>query len=156
MKIVSACLVGINCKWNGKSKCLPKLVEEVKKGKLLPLCPEQLGGLPTPRPPCGIFGGTGKDVIAGKAKVIDHKGKIYTRKFLKGGREVLRIARDLGIKEAILKRTSPCCGVGKVWRMTRKEEGYRNRLVDGDGVLTALLRKGGIKVSSEENIPSEN
>lgn len=155
MKIVSACLVGINCKWNGKSKRTPKLVKELKEGKLLPLCPEQLGGLPTPRPSCGIFGGTGKDVVVGKARVIDHKGKSHTRNFLKGSREVLRIAKELGIKEAILKKTSPCCGVGKTWQMKKRGKGYRNRLVNGDGVLTVLLRKNNIKIISKDDFENE-
>jgi len=151
VKIVSACLVGINCKWNGKSKPIPKLVREQKEGKLLPLCPEQLGGLPTPRPPCGLLGGTGKDVWAGKAKVIDHQGKSYTRKFKKGALEVLRIAQELGIKEAVL-RTSPSCGVGQTWQMRKVREGYRCSRVGGDGVLAALLRKKGFKVLSANEV----
>lgn len=149
MKIVSACLVGINCKWDGKNKLVLKLVKELKTGKLLPLCPEQLGGLPTPRPPCGILNATGGEVIAGKAKVIDCKGENHTRKFLKGSREVLRIAKELGVKEAVLRKASPCCGVGKTWQMRKRKNGYKNYLVNGDGVLTALLRKNGIKVLSE-------
>jgi len=152
MKIVSACLVGINCRWNRTSWAIPKLVKELKEGKIIPLCPEQLGGLPTPRSPAGIFNGTGDDVLAGKKVVLNKKGEDITEPFLKGSQEVLKIAKMLGIKEAVLKRTSPCCGVGKVWRKSRKGKKLSNKLVSGDGVLTALLKKNGIKVISEKDL----
>jgi len=151
MKMVSACLVGINCKWNGKSKPNKKLIKELKEGKLIPLCPEQLGGLPTPRPPCGIFGGTGKGVLTGKAQVVDTKGNSYTEPFLKGVNETLRIIKELDIKEVIL-RESPTCGVNRTWQALKTKDGYKNILVRGDGVLAALLRKNGIKVISERDI----
>jgi len=145
-------LVGINCRWNGTSSRIPKLIKELKEGKVLPFCPEQLGGLLTPRSPAGILNGVGGDVLTGKTKVINKKGDNLTRQFLKGAREVLRIANEIGVKEAVLKKTSPCCGVGKVWRMSRENGKLRNRLVDGDGVLTALLKKNGIKVISERDL----
>lgn len=151
MKIVSACLVGINCKWNGKSNPAPKLIREFKAGKLLAICPEQFGGLTIPRSPCGILNATGKEVIDNQARVVDHKGKDYTQEFLKGSKRVLRIVKELNIKEAILKRTSPSCGVGKTWQMKKQDNKYKNRLVDGDGVLTALLKRNGLKVISEKD-----
>jgi uncharacterized protein YbbK (DUF523 family) len=154
LKICSACLVGIKCKWDGKSKPTLKLIEMLKKGNLLPLCPEQLGGLTTPRPPCGILHGTGVDVIEGKADVIDKKMRVYTKQFIKGAEEVLRLAKNFSIDEAILKSTSPCCSSGgKVWQISKQETGkYVNKLVPGDGVLTALLKKNGIGVKSEKDI----
>lgn len=152
MKLCSACLVGINCKWNGKSNSIPKLIKKFRTGELLAICPEQLGGLATPRPPCGILNATGKEVIINQAKVINHKGKNYTKEFLKGSKKVLKIAKELGIKEAILKRTSPCCGVKKTWQMRRQGNKYKNYLVDGDGVLTALLKRNGLKVISEKDL----
>lgn len=129
MKLVSACLVGINCKWDGKNKCIPKLREQFLKGELLPVCAEQLGGLTTPRSPSGILNGTGKDVIESKCKVINKKNEDVTKQFLKGAEEILKIAKDMNIKEAILKKTSPSCGVGKTWQMNDE---LKNTLVDGD------------------------
>jgi uncharacterized protein YbbK (DUF523 family) len=154
MKIVSACLVGINCKWDGKNKCIPKLKEKFLKSELLPLCAEQLGGLPTPRNPSGILNGTGEDVICGKCKVVNNKGEDVTKEFVKGAQEILRIAKETGIKEAILKKTSPSCGIGKTWQMSKIEGKFSNELVDGNGVLTALLKQNGIKVISEKDIYS--
>ena len=152
MKIISACLVGINCKWDGKNKCIPKLREQFLKGELLPLCAEQLGGLSTPRAPSGILGGTGKEVITGECKVINSNKEDVTKQFLKGAYKILDIAKVMGIKEAILKKTSPACGVGKTWKMSEVKGELSNTLVEGDGVLTALLRKNGITVSSEQDL----
>jgi uncharacterized protein YbbK (DUF523 family) len=152
MRIVSACLVGVNCRWNGTNRSQPELIKELKKGKVLPLCPERLGGLPTPRPAAGILEGVGEDVWAGRAIVLGKDGQDFTKQFIKGAKEFLRITKELGVEEVVLKKTSPSCGVGKVWRMSRKGEKLSNRLVDGDGVLTALLKKNGIKVISERDI----
>ena len=153
MKIVSACLCGINCKWDNKSKRIAKLEKELKEGKLIPLCAEQLGGLTTPRSPSGILNGTGKDVLCGKCKVINKKGEDVTRQFIKGAEEVLRIAKKLNIKEVVLKKTSPSCGVGKTWCMKQDKSGkLSNHLIDGDGVSTALLKNNKIKVISEQDI----
>lgn len=135
--------------FNGKNKLVPKLEKEFKSGKLLPLCPEQLGGLSTPRLSCGILDGTGEDVLSGKSKVINHHGKNLTKKFLKGSKEVLNIAKKLRINKAILKRTSPCCGAGKTWQMKKSGDTYKNRLVNGNGVLAALLKESGIEVTNE-------
>lgn len=150
--IVSACLAGVNCRWDGGSRPCEEIINLVRMGKALPICPEQLGGLPVPRSPAGVLNGTGEDVLSGETIVTDKKGQNITKQFLKGSREVLKIAKKLGIKEAVLKRTSPCCGVGKVWRMSRKGNKLSNKLVDGDGVLTALLKKNGITVKSEKDI----
>jgi uncharacterized protein YbbK (DUF523 family) len=152
MRVVSACLVGINCRYNGTSRRIPKLIKELKEGKVLPLCPELLGGLPTPRPACGILGGTGEDVLTGKATVIGRNGKDFTKKFVKGAREFLRITKELEIKEVVSKKTSPSCSVGKVWQMSRENGKLRNRLVESDGVLTVLLKQNGIKVISERDL----
>ena len=151
MKLVSACLVGINCKWNGKNEYNEKLRQEFLDGKLLPLCAEQLGGLPTPRAPSGILDGTGKDVICGNCRMVNNYGEDVTKQFTRGAYEILNVVKDMGIQEAILKKTSPSCGVGKTWQMSKEEDKYVNNLVDGNGVLTALLKENGIKVYSEED-----
>jgi uncharacterized protein YbbK (DUF523 family) len=146
MKIVSACLVGINCTWKGKNNLNKKLLEEFNKGKLFPVCPEILGGQTIPRPNAEIKNGTGLDVLSGKAKVIETNGSNVTEQFIKGAHEVLKIAKSIGAKEAILKSKSPSCGSGKTYDGT-----FSHTLINGDGVTTALLKKNGIKVYTEEN-----
>jgi uncharacterized protein YbbK (DUF523 family) len=115
----------------------------LKRGKLIPICPEVLGGFPTPRPDARTTG-DGADVLDGKERVLESDGTDVTKKFIKGAQEVLRFAKKVGIKEAILKARSPSCGCGKIW--------VNGRLIDGDGVLTALLKRNGIKVITEEEI----
>jgi len=140
MKIVSACLVGINCRFDGKSKLDSHLLKVFKRGELLPVCPEQLGGLPTPRVPARIVDGDGYDVLDGKTKVINEKNEDVTKNFVRGATEVLRIAKLLNIEEAILESKSPSCGCGKAY-----DEASRSS-IKCDGVLTALLKRNGIHV----------
>jgi len=147
MRLVSACLVGINCAYDGKSRTNQKLLELFQQGELIPVCPEQLGGQTTPRPNAEIYGGTGKDVLEGKAKVVEKDGIDVTQHFIRGAYEVLNIAKNLEIKEAILKARSPSCGCGKIYDGT-----FSNILIDGDGVTTALLKKYGIEVKNNEEI----
>jgi uncharacterized protein YbbK (DUF523 family) len=146
MKIVSACLVGINCNYKSENKLNPKIYEDFEKGGLFPVCPEVFGGQPIPRPPAEIRNGTGLDVLEGKAKVINPDGSNVTSYFVKGAFEVLKIAKTIGAKEAILKARSPSCGCGKTYDGT-----FSGILIKGDGVTTALLKKNGIKVYTEEN-----
>jgi uncharacterized protein YbbK (DUF523 family) len=150
MRLVSACLLGIRCKWDGKIKPNKKIIEASKKEVLIPICPEQLGGLPTPRKPCGIFGGTGEDVLDGKAKVLSAKnGEDFTKNFIKGAEESLKIAKLFGIKEAILKQGSPSCGLGRTYQLNEK---LKNEKVRGNGVTSALLKRNGIKVMTQEDL----
>src|SRR5512137_1250301 len=104
MIIVSACLLGVNCRYD-RGNCAERydFTALTLKGILIPVCPEQLGGLPTPRLPCHIIGGDGDAVIAGKAHVINRSGADVTAAFVRGAQEVLHIARILGIRKAILK-----------------------------------------------------
>ncbi len=105
MKIVSACLAGIKCRYDGRAKTSQKVVQLVKDGDAIPVCPEQLGGLTTPR-------------IAAEArgeKVFTRKGEDITYKFEDGAKEALRIALLANCKEAILKSKSPSCGCGKIY-----------------------------------------
>lgn len=146
MRIVSACLVGFPWNYKGESKTNEYLSEEFKKGKLFPVCPEVLGGQPIPRPPAEIKYGTGLDVLNSNAKVINPDGSNVTAEFVKGAFKVLEIARVIGAKEAILKTRSPSCGCGKIYNGK-----FSKTLIDGDGVTTALLKKNGIKVYTEEN-----
>jgi len=148
MKLCSACLLGIKCAWDGtdryKSK---KVIEMARKEILIPVCPEQLGGLPTPRVPQEIQNGTGDDVLNGRCRVKNKEGKDVTQYFIKGAYEVLRIAKLLGIKEFIAKQKSPSCGCGKTYDGT-----FTGTLIDGDGVTTALLKKHKIRVISEQDL----
>ena len=156
MKLCSACLLGINCKYDGKNnldKAPKELIEEFKKGNLIPICPEQLGGLPTPRERARIKGGDGNDVLKGKAIVITENKKEVTKRFLKGAYEVLKIAKKLKIKEAILKQRSPSCGFGQIYKAVFDKEGnFLDKIIRGDGVTTALLKQNRIKLKTEEDL----
>ncbi len=146
MKIVSACLLGINCAYDGKNRINENVMKLLHEG-IIPVCPEQLGGQSTPRPASEITGGTGKDVLEGKAKVVEKDGTEITTPFLKGAYEVLKMAKALDIKEAVMKARSPSCGCGKIYDGT-----FSRKLIDGDGVTTALLKKNGIRVVTDEEI----
>ena len=141
MKIVSACLVGVNCRYDGKNEVREELIAVFKEGKLLPLCPEQLGGLPTPRPPSRIVDGDGYDVLDGRTRVVNERGEDVTENFIRGAMEVLKIAKVLNVKEAVLESKSPSCGCGRVYNEISCEWTER------DGVLTALLKRNGIRVT---------
>ena len=142
MYIVSACLAGFRTRYDG-ADCLDERVRQlVLAGKAVPVCPEQLGGLPTPREPVEFAFGDGMDVLAGKHGVIrlrnkpEADGAPYAQALLKGASEVLRIARLYGATEAILKDGSPSCGTGYVHSGGRKRPGV--------GVTAGLLRLEGI------------
>jgi uncharacterized protein YbbK (DUF523 family) len=113
---------------------------------LIPVCPEQLGGLGTPREPMQILGGRGSEVLDGKAKVTTRRGGDVTKNLVRGAEEVLKIVRSLDVKGAILKSRSPSCGCGKI------HDGLSSRLVEGDGVTTALLKRSGIWVITESDL----
>lgn len=150
MKLVSACLLGINCTFEGKNKLHPQIFEEFKSGELYPICPEVLGGLSIPRIPAEIQGGDGLDVIEGKAYVVNMQGIDVTDEFMKGAYEALRLAEVIGAKEALLVEKSPSCGCGEIFDGT-----FTGKLKPGDGVTTALLKKKGIKVTCIKAAPQE-
>jgi len=145
--ICSACLLGVSCRHDGRSKPDRKAISLSKKETLIPVCPEQLGGMPTPRPDAEMAGGSGADVLDGKARVFDSDGKDVTAHFTSGAEECLRIARMSGASEAILKQRSPSCGSGKIYDGT-----FSKTVMNGDGVTAALLKRNGIKVITEEDL----
>ncbi|MFL0251713.1 DUF523 domain-containing protein [Clostridium neuense] len=147
MQLVSACLCGINCRYSGDSSVNKKIIELLKNGGALPVCPEQLGGLQTPRKPCEIVGGAGKEVLLGKAKVIDKDGNDRTFEFVRGAQEVLNIAKIVGSKKAILKAKSPSCGCGKIYDGT-----FSGNKIAGNGITAQLLLENGIEVITEEDL----
>ena len=137
MILISACLIGINCRYDGSNTINDAIIKEIKDEGFIPVCPEQLGGLSTPRPSASIQNGTGFDVIGSSSKVIDISGRDVTREFLKGAQEALKIAKLLRVQKAILKENSPSCGVNFTSSNFKK--------IKGPGVFTALLRNEGIK-----------
>lgn len=144
--LCSACLLGVNCRYNGQTKPNEKVIALFKEEVLIPVCPEQLGGLPTPRTPAETTG-DGSLVLNGKAKVMSKTGVDVTESFTKGAKEVLKLAKLFDISEAILKQRSPSCGCGKIPDGT-----FSNVFVRGDGVLAALLKQNGLKIISEEDL----
>ncbi len=138
MIIVSACLVGLNCRYDGGNAIEDRVVSLLEKGEALPVCPEQMGGLPTPRSKAEMEGGDGESVLKGEARVITIDGKDITEKVLKGAEEVLYLARLLKIKKAILKDKSPSCAVRFIYQ--------KGKLVYGIGVCTAMLLRKGVAI----------
>lgn len=147
MLLVSACLMGVNCKYNGGSNLNKKVIDLVNEKGAIPICPEQLGGFTTPRPKTEILGGTGADVLDSGCRVIREDGDDVTDAFIKGAQEVLNIAKILGAKKAILKSKSPSCGVGCIYDGT-----FSGRLVEGNGVTAELLIRNGLEVVSEKDL----
>ena len=141
MILVSACLVGINCKYSGGNNYKQKIFDLVKEGKAIPICPEQLGGLNTPRKPVEL------KVINGKRYAIDNEGNDLTENFERGALEVLNLAKNLNINKAILQPRSPSCGVNKIY-----SGNFDNKLVDGNGILAELLKQNGIDVLTPNEI----
>ena len=141
--LVSACLIGVNCRYDGDNSCNENAVNRMKTDELIPVCPEEAGGLPTPRPPVEIVGGDGNDVLDGKAKVLTADGEDKTEAFLKGARHALQLAQSQGATCVILKSRSPSCGCGTIY-----DGSFSGTLTSGDGVTTALLKRHGIKVIS--------
>ncbi len=137
--LVSACLLGVRCRYDGTSNPASELLDR-SDICVVPVCPEQLGGLPTPRPPAWFTGGTGEDVLEGRARVVNANGEDVTDRFLAGARQTLEIARLTGARRAILKEKSPSCGSCMVYC-----DGKR---VAGQGVTAALLRRAGLEVLS--------
>lgn len=137
--MVSACLLGTACRYDGRSKPIgDEQLEALKKRcTLIPICPEQLGGLATPRLPCER---------SGKA-VIRNDGADVTEEYSRGANEALRLAKMLKIKKALLKAKSPSCGVGRIY-----DGSFSGRLIAGDGITAELFRKNGIEVLCEDDI----
>ena len=139
MIIISACLMGVPCRYNGEDFPLPELRGFIGNNKALSVCPEVLGGLPVPRSPCEI------KKIGTEISVFGKDGKDYTEEFYLGAKKVLEICKKNNIKSAVLKAKSPSCGCGKIYDGT-----FSGRLIDGNGICAELLLKNGISVYTEE------
>ena len=134
--LVSACLLGLRCRYDGNEKTDARVLALLKRRALVPVCPEQLGGLPTPRPPSERLGD----------RVLAKDGADVTDAFRRGAEETLRLIRALGCREAVLKARSPSCGCGTIYDGT-----FSGRVVPGDGVTAALLVENGVRVLTEED-----
>jgi uncharacterized protein YbbK (DUF523 family) len=125
--LVSACLVGLRTRYDGRIIGSTACRKAVEGGICIPVCPEQLGGLPTPRRAADLVGGDGHDVLAGRARVLNRTGEDVTENFILGARQVLAIARQQDIAQVILKARSPSCGLTPILGVTAAllhEEGY--------------------------------
>ncbi len=147
MILVSSCLCGEKCKYSGDDNYHEKVVAYCEDKKVLKVCPEVLGGLQIPRPPAEIVGGTAKDVLDGKASVMNCKGKDVTDAFVKGAHKVLSLAKEYQVTEAILKANSPSCGKGMVY-----DGKFRGKLIKGNGLTAQCLLEAGIQVKTENEI----
>ena len=143
--LVSACLAGVNCTYNAGNNLNPAIRNIFLSGACLLVCPEVMGGLPSPRPPAEIDGGDGLAVLLKKAKMINAAGRDVTKECVRGAAKITRLARKYRIARAILKSNSPCCGPGKIYDGT-----FTGSLKSGNGILAAALINSGIKVCSEK------
>lgn len=138
--VVSACLAGLACRYDGGSNPCSAVMRLVEEHRAIPACPESLAGLPAPRPPCEQCGG----------RVLSRDGQDLTEDFLRGAQKALVIAKEHGCTAAILKSRSPSCGFGRIYDGT-----FSRRLCAGEGVWARLLREAGFTLFSEENLPPE-
>lgn len=140
--LVSACLAGLPTRYDAASAPDPEVMGLVARGLALPLCPEQLGGLPTPRPAARIVGGDGEAVAAGRARVLAEDGCEVTRAFLQGAAAMADLAGRAGCRQAILKSLSPSCATG----LLKDQQGS---IREGWGVAAAQLRRLGLECRAE-------
>jgi uncharacterized protein YbbK (DUF523 family) len=135
MILVSACLAGEKCRYNGEAFYCASVAALVAAGQAITVCPEVLGGLPTPRPPA--------EIVAGR--VLTRGGADVTEQFHCGALMGLGLACQAGCSSAVLKARSPSCGVGQVY-----DGSFSGRLIAGDGIFAAMLKAAGIRVITED------
>lgn len=148
--LISACLLGRPVRYDGKGKLLagPLIARWKAEGRLVGYCPEQAGGLPTPRPPAEIEGGmNGEDVLAGRARVMEITGGDVTAEFVEGGKKAVAFAREQGCDVALLIDGSPSCGSGFIY-----DGSFSGTRHPGFGVTAALMRLAGIEVFSDHEL----
>jgi uncharacterized protein YbbK (DUF523 family) len=141
--IVSACLLGKRCRYNGEDRAHAGVIRFLRGKKYLAVCPERLAGWGVPRPPVEFHGGGAKEVASGKAAIKDSRGRNRTAGLMKGVTRALRRALKLRPSEAILKEKSPSCGVKRVYR--------DGKLKRGQGLFAYLLKRNGVRLRSEES-----
>ena len=146
--LISACLLGVACNHEGRGSPRAVVDELAKRYRLVPVCPEVLGGLPTPRAAAELQGGGGADVVGGTgaARVVNIEGEDVTTAYRRGAEAAVAVARAVGAQRAVLKARSPSCGSSAVYDGT-----FSRRLVPGRGVTAAALAAAGLEVGSEED-----
>jgi len=147
MILVSACLAGVKCRYDGRAKTDPAVRLLVAEKKAMPFCPDLLGGRRVPRNSVEIVGGTGADVLAGRARVKDKEGNDVTEETLAGVKEFIKTLHALNAEAVILKTKSPVCGFGEIYDGT-----FTGTLIEGNGVLGAALAMENIVIYTEYNI----
>ncbi len=135
--LISACLLGLNCRYAGDGKRMDGLDVLMDRAQLIPACPEIYGGLPTPRTPAERRGD----------RVINREGTDVTAQYWRGAEEALKLARLFDVKCALLKERSPSCGSGEIY-----DGSFTGRRIAGDGVTAELLKKNGIRVFGETGL----
>src|SRR5688572_2979638 len=145
--LVSACLAGRACRYDGGSNPDDAIGRLVAEGRAVLVCPEEDGGLGTPRPPAEIVGGDGHDVLDGKARVVTNQGVDVTAEYVRGAELALAAAQDAGVTRAVLKARSPSCGRGCVY-----DGSFTRTPIEGDGVTAALLQRNGVEVLTDEEV----
>jgi len=145
--LISACLAGLNVRYNG-TNCIDDRVQKlVLEKKAITVCPELMGGFSTPREPAEIVGGNGEDVLDGKATVIERSGRDVTELYIKGAYATLQKALEVGTTQVVLKENSPSCGSAAIYNGE-----FNGMKIVGEGVTTALLRRNNIVVLSEVDV----
>ncbi len=139
--IVSACLAGVECRYDGRANTVAAVEKLVKEGRALPVCPEVLGGLSTPRAKAERQG----------ERIMTEQGEDVSAAFYSGAKVAAEIARLTGCRKAILKAKSPTCGCGRIY-----DGAFSGTLIKGDGIFCALLKQRGIEVCSEEDLPADD
>ena len=137
MILISACLLGCACRYDGKSKPHPLAQALARRGLVVPICPEQLGGLPTPRAPSEQQ----------SDRVVSADGTDVTTQYHRGAEEALRLAALYGCTTAVLKERSPSCGSGQIYDGT-----FTHTLTEGDGLTAQMLKKKGVEVYGESQL----
>ena len=132
--LISACLLGVRCRYDGESRAVQAAEALAERYQLIPVCPEQLGGLTTPRPPAERRA----------ERVVAKDGRDVTEQYRRGAEETLRLAQLFGCEAAVLKERSPSCGSGAVYDGT-----FTGTVIPGDGVTAQLLKANGIQVVGE-------
>lgn len=145
--LVSSCLLGLKTRYDATDNFSQAVIDFIQKNHLIPIpvCPEQLAGLTTPRPKCWFSKGDGQDVLTGKGCLINEQGRDLTAEFLHGASQTLRIAQLTGCQIAILQQRSPSCGTLTI---------YLNQVqTKGMGITAALLEQHGVKLFADDNLP---
>ncbi|TYR81407.1 DUF523 domain-containing protein [Priestia megaterium] len=147
MILVSSCLAGLEVRYNGTHSLDHTIRKLLEEKQAVAVCPELLGGFSTPREPAEIVGGNGEDVLDGKAAVVEKSGSNVTELYIKGAYATLQKAKEVNATAVVLKEYSPSCGSSMIYNGE-----FTGKTTIGNGVTTALLRRNGIQVLSEEQI----